>query len=122
MALSVIHFRMYHGKDSEPITFSGDSIKLLDLKKEIVEKKKISGTLDFDLKISDENNPAKGEYGTLSALGTILFAYDLEYIDDEESVPKNASVIVKRVPAKSSKAGLMARINNRGMVPAGGGM
>lgn len=41
----------------------------------------------------------------------------LEYVDDDEIVPKNASVVVRRVPAKSAKAGLMARINNRGAVP-----
>lgn len=98
MALSVVHFRMHHGKDSEQITFSGNGIKLLDLKKEIVDKKKITGTLDFDLKIVDEQNK--------------------EYVDDDEIVPKNASVVVRRVPAKSAKAGLMARINNRGAVPS----
>lgn len=59
MALSVVHFRMHHGKDSEQITFSGNGIKLLDLKKEIVDKKKITGTLDFDLKIVDEQNKGK---------------------------------------------------------------
>ena len=54
MALSVINFRMHHGNVEEQITFSGNGIKLLDLKKEILEKKKISGTLDFDLKIVDD--------------------------------------------------------------------
>ncbi|RYG97892.1 hypothetical protein EON65_52160 [archaeon] len=56
MALSVVHFRMHHGKDFEQVTFSGNGIKLLDLKREIVDKKKITGTLDFDLKVTDENN------------------------------------------------------------------
>jgi hypothetical protein len=56
MALSVVHFRMIHGNQSEQITFSGtNGIKLIDLKKEIVDKKKISSGLDFDLTISDEN-------------------------------------------------------------------
>ena len=39
----------------EQITFTGNGIKLLDLKKEILDKKEISRSLDFDLKIVDEN-------------------------------------------------------------------
>ena len=38
----------------EQVTFSGNGIKLLDLKKEIVDKKKMR-SLDFDLKIKDDN-------------------------------------------------------------------
>jgi hypothetical protein len=55
MALSVVNFRMHHGTAMEQITFSGNGIKLLDLKKEILDKKEISRSLDFDLKIVDEN-------------------------------------------------------------------
>ena len=55
MSLSVVNFRMHHGNISEQIAFSGNGIKLLDLKKEILDKKKISGSLDFDLKIVDED-------------------------------------------------------------------
>ena len=39
----------------EQVTFSGNGIKLLDLKKEILDKKKMSASLDFDLKIVDDN-------------------------------------------------------------------
>ena len=34
------------------------------------------------------------------------------YVDDNEMVPKNASVVVKRVPAKSAASSLISRINN----------
>lgn len=118
MSLSVVHFRMHHGKDSETITFSGNGIKLLDLKKEIVDKKKITGTLDFDLKIVDENN--KGELLVpLRAPCPPPADSAAAYEDDDELVPKNASVVVRRIPAKSSKAGLMTRINNRGIAAGG---
>lgn len=60
MSLSVIKFRMHHGRDLEQVTFSGNGLRLIDLKKEIIEKKNISGTLDFDLKLVDENK--KGCY------------------------------------------------------------
>jgi hypothetical protein len=48
---------MYHGKQDqlEQVQFSGNAILLIDLKKEIVEKKKMSNSLDFDLKIVDDS-------------------------------------------------------------------
>ena len=56
MALSSVHFRMKHNPVYETIHFRGNGIKLLDLKSEIVERKSISATFEFDLKIVDENN------------------------------------------------------------------
>ncbi len=56
MSLSSIHYRMKHNPSFETIHFRGNGIKLLDLKGEIVEKKNISATFEFDLKIVDENN------------------------------------------------------------------
>jgi protein MPE1 len=86
---------MQSGKESEQITFSGNGIKLIDLKREIVEKKNFSTAFDFELQIVDENNKTK------------------EYVGDDEMVPKNSSLIVKRVPAKNAKFGLTARLNSR---------
>jgi protein MPE1 len=99
MALSVVNFRMHHGNTHEQVTFSGNWIKLLDLKKEILDKKKISGSLDFDLKIVDEKTSK-------------------EYKEDDETVPKNSTVVVKRIPSKNS---LIARLNNRNTRSGGGG-
>lgn len=59
---SSVNFRMHFGKKDEweTILFPGHSIRLLDLKKEIAEKKKILLTnLDFDLQIT-ENETGKG--------------------------------------------------------------
>jgi DWNN domain len=42
------------------------------------------------------------------------------YGDDDEVVPKNSSVVVKRVPAKSSASSLMARINGMAAGPHAG--
>lgn len=57
MSLSVVNFRMHHGVGNvyEQIPFTGNGIKLIDLKKEVVDRKKINKSLDFDLKIVDEN-------------------------------------------------------------------
>lgn len=61
-ALSVINFRMKQtskvapaAEKVEQILFSGNGIKLIDLKKEIAEKKKFSNNLDYDLTVTDEN-------------------------------------------------------------------
>lgn len=118
MSLSVVHFKMHHGKETEQVHFSGNGIKLIDLKREIVEKKKFTSTIDFDLQITDENKKGKRNLKFPSPLSLFLILipssfFSLEYVDDNEIVPKNSSVIVKRIPAKNSKAGLMARLNNR---------
>ena len=55
----IIYFRMYHGRQSEQINFEGPGMKLIDLKRIIVERKNIGGGLDFDLKIVDENDSEK---------------------------------------------------------------
>jgi DWNN domain len=47
---------MHHGNQPEKIEFVGNGIRVLDLKREILERKKISGSLDFDLKVMDESN------------------------------------------------------------------
>ena len=59
MSLSSVHYRMKHSTSYETIHFHGNGIKLLDLKSEIVERKKITATFEFDLKIVDENNKGK---------------------------------------------------------------
>lgn len=49
----------------EQISFSGNSIRLLELKREIVERKKLSSALSFDLEITDDTG--KGKLRPLSA-------------------------------------------------------
>ena len=58
---SSVYFRMHHGNQLEPINFTGHQITLLDLKRAIMEVKNFKG-FDFDLKITDAENDAKGEY------------------------------------------------------------
>ncbi len=66
MSLSTIHFKMRHSKDEEQVFFPGNGISLLDFKSLVIEKKKITQALDFDLKVVDLNSK-----GTLS----IIFLY-----------------------------------------------
>lgn len=102
MALSVVNFRMKHGKEMEQIRFSGNGIKLLDLKKDIAERKlNLNQTRqsDYDLKIMDANT-------------------NQEFANDDDVVPKNSSIIAQRVPVKNPRFSLLSKIENRGYVPA----
>lgn len=98
MALSVVNFRMKHGKEMEQIRFSGNGIKLLDLKKEIAERKLNLGQTrqsDYDLKIMDANT-------------------NQEFANDDDVVPKNSSIIAQRIPVKNPRFSLYYKIENRG--------
>lgn len=53
---SSVYFKMHHGNDVLPVNFTGHQIKLLDLKRSIMELKNISKGLDFDLKITDADS------------------------------------------------------------------
>ncbi len=57
---SFIYFRMQHGKQVESVPFIGHQMTLLDLKRAILEKKELKSGLDFDLRIVDAENSAKG--------------------------------------------------------------
>lgn len=67
---SVIFFRLHHGRQSEQISFEGNGLKLLELKKQIIERKSFSG-FDFDLKVVDENDSEK----CLCTAKFLIFSY-----------------------------------------------
>ena len=59
---SVIYFRLKSATAAqvEPVHFTGHQLRLLDLKRAIVEQKKISSAMDFDLKVTDAEDKSKG--------------------------------------------------------------
>jgi hypothetical protein len=60
---SCVYFKMFHNRQSpdvETISFTGTEIKLLELKRSIVEIKKFSQGMNFDLTILDAENPSRG--------------------------------------------------------------
>ena len=61
---SVIYFRMKSAAAGrlEPIQFTGHQMKLLDLKRAIVDLKRLGGSVDFDLRITDADDESKGAY------------------------------------------------------------
>ncbi|EPZ35476.1 hypothetical protein O9G_005013 [Rozella allomycis CSF55] len=77
--MSTIHYKFKSAKGFDKITFDGTGITIYDLKKEIIQQKKLvkSGYMDFDLIISDAQS--------------------------KEVVAKNSLVIVRRVPLNAVK-------------------
>lgn len=69
--------------DYDTVTFDGLHISVADLKKSIMQQKKIGKSSDFDLQITNAQTKEV-------------------YEDDESLIPKNTSVIVARVPVVSS--------------------
>ena len=88
---SSIQFRFSSSKTYEAVTFSGLMIKLLELKRAIVEKRNLDkGTSDFDLRISNAQT-------------------DEVYESDDVMVPQTTSVVVRRVPG-TAETGLLAKL------------
>jgi hypothetical protein len=59
---SVIYFKLKSATAGqvEPIHFTGQQLRLLDLMRAIVEQKKMSSAIDFDLRITDAEDKTKG--------------------------------------------------------------
>ncbi|XP_031620939.1 E3 ubiquitin-protein ligase RBBP6 isoform X2 [Contarinia nasturtii] len=74
-----VHYKFKSSLDFDTISFDGLHISVADLKKEIINKKKLGKTQDFDLQIT--NAQTKEEYSEDSCL-----------------IPKNTSLIIARVP------------------------
>ncbi|GLE06685.1 hypothetical protein PINS_up016079 [Pythium insidiosum] len=86
-----IHFKFKAAKEFDTVTFPGTVIRVIDLKKAIVDKKKLKKGLDFDLVITDAQN------------GKV-------YDDENMQLPRNTSVTVKRIPRQQPGGGLLARM------------
>jgi hypothetical protein len=87
---SVVKFRREEGSEFTLVPFSGAAIKLLDLKRAIVEAKfGTTSSSDFDFVIKDVNGK--------------------EYVADDELVPRDSSVMWRRVRCKTS-VGLLTRL------------
>ncbi|GFQ67038.1 e3 ubiquitin-protein ligase RBBP6 [Trichonephila clavata] len=76
-----VHYKFKSNLDHDTVTFDGLNISVADLKKSIMQQKKIGKSSDFDLQITNAQTKE---------------VYD----NDEMLVPKNTSVIVARVPVQ----------------------
>uniref|UniRef100_A0A182IJJ9 Uncharacterized protein n=1 Tax=Anopheles atroparvus TaxID=41427 RepID=A0A182IJJ9_ANOAO len=77
-----VHYKFKSTLDFDTITFDGLHISVADLKKSIIQQKRLGKTVDFDLQIT--NAQTKEEYN-----------------DDTMLIPKNTSLTIARVPVKA---------------------
>ncbi|GAQ80672.1 hypothetical protein KFL_000590250 [Klebsormidium nitens] len=84
-----VHFKFKSAREFDKLDIEGPFITVSSLKDKIIEAKSLGKGADFDLVLT---NNQTGE----------------EYIDEGFLVPKNTSIIVKRVPATRPRATLQA--------------
>jgi hypothetical protein len=97
MAASVVHFKFKSSLVKDSVTFDGHYISVGELKRLIAAKKGLGPEGGAELEVSDWNTRAA-------------------YANDAEQIPRNTSVIVRRVPAAKARPGL----GNRAGVAAPG--
>ncbi|KAI7875959.1 DWNN-domain-containing protein [Lichtheimia hyalospora FSU 10163] len=100
--MSVIYYKFKAAKDSDydVFTFDGPGASVFDVKREIIRAKKLGKGTDFDLAIYNAQT-------------------DEEYKDDVFIIPRNTSIIVRRLPASRPGKGTAQRYV-LGALPADG--
>lgn len=76
---STIHYKFRSAKEYDSYRFEGSGIPVWQLKAEIIESKKLEKSTDFDLVITNAQ-------------------MNTDYTDDMQIIPRNTSVVVRRVP------------------------
>ncbi|KAI1292217.1 E3 ubiquitin-protein ligase RBBP6 [Halotydeus destructor] len=74
-----VHYKFKNNAEYNTVTFDGVHISVGDLKKMIIQQKKVGKSPDCDLQITDAESKKA-------------------YVADDQLIPKNSSVIVARVP------------------------
>ncbi|KAM9276360.1 E3 ubiquitin-protein ligase RBBP6-like [Cariama cristata] len=82
--MSCIHYKFFSKLTYDTVIFNGFHISLCDLKCQIMDHKKLKAA-NCDLRITNTQTKE-------------------EYTDDNALIPKNSSVIVRRIPAGGVKA------------------
>lgn len=89
-----VHYKFKSSLDFDTVTFDGLHISVGDLKKNILQQKKIGKGAEFDLQITNAQTKEV-------------------YTADDFLIPKNTSVIVARVPVTTSGRKNCSRERNR---------
>lgn len=82
--MSCVHYKFSSKLNYDTVTFDGLHISLCDLKKQIMGREKLKAA-DSDLQITNAQTKE-------------------EYTDDNALIPKNSSVIVRRIPIGGVKS------------------
>jgi hypothetical protein len=98
--MSIIRYRFKADKNFESVKIDGMNCSLGELKRLIAAKSSRSGTHnskdDYDLFISNANTHEGLKKKIFFFRLIFLFVFNLEYKDNSDLIPRNASVIVAR--------------------------
>lgn len=114
---SIIHFKFRSALLNDSVNFDGDYVSLMDLKRLIAKKKGLTKAVDIDLQLTDadtnEGLCVQNSCATKKHAVAVLFQCRAmfavliddrfpfaEYKDEEKLIPKNTSVLVKKVNVK----------------------
>lgn len=114
---SIIHFKFRSALLNDSVNFDGDYVSLMDLKRLIAKKKGLTKAVDIDLQLTDadtnEGSCVRHSRATKkNAVAVLLLCRAMfvvltvvcfliaEYKDEEKLIPKNTSVLVKKVNVK----------------------
>lgn len=96
-----VHYKFKSTLHFDTITFDGLHISVADLKKEIIQQKRLGKIIDFDLQITNAQNK-EGKYeGTIQRIRNyhnLNQFFVSEYKDDNFLIPKNTTLIISRIP------------------------
>ncbi|KAL6248017.1 Protein mpe1 [Rhinocladiella similis] len=87
---SYVYFKFKSQKEPQRVTIDGPHTDVWNLKREIISISRLGDGTDFDLKIYKENS-------------------NEEYTDDTEIIPKDSTVLARRLPAATPGKGRAAR-------------
>ncbi|KIW10030.1 hypothetical protein PV08_11806 [Exophiala spinifera] len=87
---SYVYFKFKSQKEPQRVTIDGPHTDVWNLKREIINISRLGDGTDFDLKIYKENS-------------------NEEYTDDTEIIPKDSTVLARRLPAAAPGKGRAAR-------------
>ncbi len=105
---SYVYFKFKSQKEPQRVTIDGPHTDVWNLKREIINISRLGDGTDFDLKIYKENsNEGKRHRDILYHFNTTDIL--AEYTDDTEIIPKDSTVLARRLPASAPGKGRAAR-------------
>lgn len=105
---SFVYYKFKSQKEPQRITIDGPHTDVWNFKREIINHARLGDGTDFDLKIYKGENSNEGENRDTSVLKHRL-TRDIEYTDDTEIIPKDSTVLARRLPAAAPGKGRAAR-------------
>lgn len=103
MASSSVYYKFKSQREPSRVVFDGTAISVWDLKREIILQNKMGKGIDFDLGLYSADTEEGGFICMAFALETNLSdqvpaTHFAEFKDDNTSIPRSSTVIVRRLP------------------------